>query len=432
MSRRLFIFTNVSNIVTKALFFLCSTVFMSAGFAAAEDNPPQELTSKIQQADFKISSVQNFTDETSLKTFVREAGSEMKLVLPNLSKFVEDDYEYRGLAQYLGGSLLVKITPEGRVSKLKLKDKAATVSGENWAGFRGRFQSVLLRSSGAQMYFTSEGLEIVFSEREAATIDVIYGFQDSNETQITDVVDLKDLQYIQLPAWLRWIARGIEQLYKLIYDIAPLGWGFCLILLAVFIKLAMAPLTALTSRFQKEVNEHKSALEPIFDDIKKNYKGEEAHEKTMAAYKARKITPYYVLTPMLSTMIGLPILIAIFNMLGEVLPLKNSEFLWIDSLAYPDKIGTLPFSIPFFGNALNLLPFLMMLVTIVSTTSMNSPIANSREISKQKRNLYLMAITFFFIFYNFPSGMVLYWTVVVFLQLIFDKFITRSYDSNLA
>jgi membrane protein insertase Oxa1/YidC/SpoIIIJ len=39
-------------------------------------------------------------------------------------------------------------------------------------------------------------------------------------------------------------------------------------------------------------------------------------------------------------------------------------------------------------------------------------------LKQQKRKLYLMAFAFFMLFYTFPAGMVLYWTISNSLQLI--------------
>jgi len=182
----------------------------------------------------------------------------------------------------------------------------------------------------------------------------------------------------------------------------------------------------LTTRFQNQANSHKTALEPIFDDIKNNFKGEVAHNKVMAAYKARGITPYYSLKPLLATMISLPVLIAIFNMLGEVEPLRGAAGLWADSLAYPDALAQISTRLPLFGESFNLLPFIMAGVTFFSAYTLKSATASPREIQRQKRNLFLMGSVFFLVFYPFPSAMVLYWTLSTILQSAANKMIKSS------
>jgi membrane protein insertase Oxa1/YidC/SpoIIIJ len=97
-------------------------------------------------------------------------------------------------------------------------------------------------------------------------------------------------------------------------------------------------------------------------------------------------------------------------MLGENFDLSGAGFLWIHDLARPDRLATLPFALPFFGDALNLLPFLMAGVTVVSSRGFGDPSLSARLLRRQRRNLYLLAGLFFVLFYTFPAGMVLYWT----------------------
>ena len=173
----------------------------------------------------------------------------------------------------------------------------------------------------------------------------------------------------------------------------------------------------MTKKFQNEVNNHKTALKPIFQDIKKNYKGEVAHKKTMQAYKDRGITPYFTLKPMIITLLTLPILIAIFNVLGETVTLQASSYLWVDDIAYPDQIARLGFSVPFLGSTLSLMPFLMAAVTIVSAYLTPDFSATNEASKSQRRNLFFMAVFFFVLFYPFPFAMVFYWTVFNLIQI---------------
>ena len=142
----------------------------------------------------------------------------------------------------------------------------------------------------------------------------------------------------------------------------------------------------------------------------------------MKAYKDRGITPYYTLKPLVVTMLTLPILIAIFNMLGEVDVFQGQRFLWAHDLAYPDSVAYLPVSIPFLGNALNIMPFLMAAVTIVSTMLTRNQGVSDKVKSSQRRNLFLMTGLFFVLFYPFPVAMVFYWTLFNALQIIINQF----------
>ncbi len=71
-----------------------------------------------------------------------------------------------------------------------------------------------------------------------------------------------------------------------------------------------------------------------------------------------------------------------------------------------------------FGDTISLLPFIMTVVTLYSTVIFQNRHAPEAEITRQKRNLYLMAVAFFVLFYPFPAAMVLYWVLANLLQTI--------------
>jgi membrane protein insertase Oxa1/YidC/SpoIIIJ len=78
----------------------------------------------------------------------------------------------------------------------------------------------------------------------------------------------------------------------------------------------------------------------------------------------------------------------------------------------------LPLFIPFFGASINLLPFCMMIISMLSAYLYTDKNLNKDLLSNQKRKLYLMSFLFFVLLFTFPAGMVLYWTTSNFLQLM--------------
>jgi len=118
----------------------------------------------------------------------------------------------------------------------------------------------------------------------------------------------------------------------------------------------------------------------------------------------------YGLKSMVGVAVVIPIFIGAFDMLAENIHLMNAPFLWITDLSRPDAIFNLPFSLPFFGADLNLLPFLMTGLSVVASALHNPPALNAELRGKQVRNMLLLAVGFFALFYTFPAGMVLYWT----------------------
>ena len=177
------------------------------------------------------------------------------------------------------------------------------------------------------------------------------------------------------------------------------------------LKILLLPVGIFTTNIQREVSQIQTQLAPRLAEIKASYDGEEAHNLLMAAHKELGVSPLYTLKPMLGTFIQVPIWIAVFNALGEMPQLDGQSFLWIDNLAFPDTVGQLPSAIPLLGDKISLLPFLMTVVTVGSTVLFKNRHATAIEMKRQRRNLYLMAVAFFVLFYPFPAAMVLYWTL---------------------
>jgi YidC/Oxa1 family membrane protein insertase len=188
-------------------------------------------------------------------------------------------------------------------------------------------------------------------------------------------------------------------------------------MLSITVKILMLPLTIIAEKWQSEVNEIKTKLAPKLLEIKQKYRGEELHNKTLALYKIEKISPFYTVKSLAGFFIQIPIFFAAYHMLEEEVLLKGTSFLWIHNLAKPDNFLTLPFSIPYFGNSLNLLPVLMTIATLLSSYIHQDKTLSIQLRKKQKINLYVMATLFFTLFYHFPAGMVLYWSMNNFIAL---------------
>jgi YidC/Oxa1 family membrane protein insertase len=197
-----------------------------------------------------------------------------------------------------------------------------------------------------------------------------------------------------------------------------LGWfqsavgsfGLAIIMLSLANKILLSPLTMLADRWQAEVNRIHTLLKPQLDEIKQNFKGEEAHMRTLDVYKKNNVSQFYTFKSAAGFLIQIPIFIAVFDMLGENIALNEIAFLWVNDLAKPDQLADLPFVLPFFGGWLNILPFLMTGLSVLAAV-VHAEDSLSPDLQRQQsKRLFLMSAAFFAVFYTFPAGMVLYWT----------------------
>jgi YidC/Oxa1 family membrane protein insertase len=209
--------------------------------------------------------------------------------------------------------------------------------------------------------------------------------------------------------WLRYLSFGLLFLLEWLHGFLG-NYGLAIILLSLTVKILMFPLTYVADKWQAQVNATASLLKPKLDEIKRNYKGEEAHNKILAVYKDHNVSQFYTLRSLFGFLIQIPVFIAAFDMLAESFVLGQASFLWISDLAKPDSFAALPFVLPFFGGQLNLLPVVMTALTILSALVQEEADLTPDLMRQQRIKLLLMALAFFLLFYTFPAGMVLYWT----------------------
>jgi YidC/Oxa1 family membrane protein insertase len=146
----------------------------------------------------------------------------------------------------------------------------------------------------------------------------------------------------------------------------------------------------------------------------------------MALYKDQGIGMYLGCAPMFLQM---PIWIALWSALQSTFELRQAEFLygwtWIHDLSKPDQMIKFAHPIPLlFGislSAINLLPLLMMVVTWLNQKYMPQPAAATPEQEQQQKMMKWMSMLFPLMFYNFPSGLNLYYVTSMGLGIIESK-----------
>ncbi len=338
------------------------------------------------------------------------APATLQLGVPTQS--VQDQYPFAGLASYYQRLAGVSLNADKTAVPLVLPAPNIVLKADAWAGVQGRYEVFMVAAPGATLLLEEEKLELSWSSQATAEVRVYLGLPAAQQSTFDGV------RYSHLWGWLAALCLGIEKLLLLLQGTVTTNWGVAIILLAISLKLLLLPVSLLTAKAQARVNLLQTRLQPKLHAIKGNYDGEEAHQRSMAAYKALGISPFFALRPLPGTLIQLPILVATFNVLGEMPQLQGTAFLWINNLAYPDAVASLPFTVPAMGGGLNLLPFLMLLVSVMATAAFSAPHSSPTDTRRQKRNLYLMSAVFFFLFYPFPAAMVLYWTINNILQLI--------------
>ena len=351
-----------------------------------------------------------------------QAGSlslESLLENPNsiVAEKVREKYEHFGLAFYYNNVAYYVVDTKG-VSSLT-QDTDTTLTANQWLAAVGRYNVLLVKAEGLSYRLSEESLTLKRPlSLNASKVDVIV----TEKSELSDIApELDKIRYNHLYSPLAWLSRHIEDLLVYIFSSFTNNWLITIFVFALLIKLVLLPVSVASSKIQKKTSLTTKALAPKLAKIKAEFDGEQAHIKLMAAHKDAGVTPFYTLKPLFISLIQIPILIAIFNALGETVQISGHSFLWVSDLAYPDAYANLPGALPMFGANLNLLPFIMAVVTVASPYVFrdSSQEAGSVPIIK----ICLIAISFFILFYAFPAIMIIYWTVANVLQTILDKII---------
>lgn len=119
-------------------------------------------------------------------------------------------------------------------------------------------------------------------------------------------------------------------------------------------------------------------------------------------------------------LLQMPIFYGLYQVLWRSVDFKGANFFWIKDLSLPDRLATLPWALPFFGNEVNILPLLMAIIMFFQQkfTSKNMVITDENQLMQQKMMAVLMPVMMGFIFYHFASGLCLYFTTFYLLSTL--------------
>jgi YidC/Oxa1 family membrane protein insertase len=174
------------------------------------------------------------------------------------------------------------------------------------------------------------------------------------------------------------------------------NWGVAIILVATLAKLVTHPLQAAGMKSMRAMQK----IQPEVERLRKKHDKDPQKLNTaiMALYKENKVNPLGGCLPML---VQMPFFLALYHVLGYALDLRQAGFVgWITDLSSPDllfQLGPVP---------VRILPLLMFGSMVLQMKA--SPVGDKQ----QAMTMQLVNFVFLFLFYNLPSGLVLYWTVI--------------------
>lgn len=223
----------------------------------------------------------------------------------------------------------------------------------------------------------------------------------------------------------------LKKIMELFYLLVP-NWGVSIILLTVLTRIILFPLTKKSSEATLKMQE----LQPRIQEIQEKYRGnpQKMNEEMAKFYKTVGYNPLSGCLPLL---IQFPLIFAMYNLFNNYFEFRGAMFIpgWIPDLSTGDSVMTFPFVLPVLKwTDLRLLPIIYVISQLLFGKVTQTPNATQQNAS-MKIMLYGMPLFFFFIFYNAPSGLLLYWTFSNLLtlaqQVIINRMMHRKKESGL-
>lgn len=197
------------------------------------------------------------------------------------------------------------------------------------------------------------------------------------------------------------------------------SWGFSIILLTIALRLMLYPLNAWSTKSMLKMQEISPQVASIQEKHKKDPK--KAQLEIMNLYREKGVNPLSGCFPIL---IQMPFLIGMFDLLKSTFELRGASFIpgWIDDLSAPDVLFSWKQPIFFIGDQFHLLPILLGIVMFLQQRLSSTGPKDVNMMTDQQRQQRamgtIMAIVFTVMFYNFPSGLNIYWLSSMLLGIL--------------
>ena len=241
-------------------------------------------------------------------------------------------------------------------------------------------------------------------------------YEDPTKNYNPDYVSALSIQ-----GWFSFISQPFAKflflLMQLFYAITH-SWAASIVLLTIALRAMMYPLNSWSIRSSAKMQEIAPKVKAVQEKYKKDPR--KSQTEVMNLYRESGINPLMGCFPVLLQM---PFLIGMFYLLKSSFPLRGAIFIpgWIDDLSAPDVLFSWGQPIWFIGNEFHLLPILMGLTMYLQqrfTSKLPKDPSKLSDAQKQQKLMgNMMAILFTVMFYNFPSGLNIYFMLSTLLGI---------------
>ena len=205
--------------------------------------------------------------------------------------------------------------------------------------------------------------------------------------------------------WLTILAYPMFVVLSWIQNLVG-NWGWTIIIFTILIKLVFFPLNQKAGKSMA----HMKQLAPKIEAMKARYGDDKLkmNQAMMELYRTEKINPLGGCLPIL---VQMPFFIALYWVLLGAVELRNAPWIgWIGDLSTPDPFYVLP---------------IIMGASMIVQTKLNPAPADP----VQAKVMMIMPLVFSIMFFFFPAGLVLYWTMQNLLGIAQQWYINKSLET---
>ena len=267
------------------------------------------------------------------------------------------------------------------------------------------FAAVFLPEGNAAVQETtfSNNAKTVFQEKELPFAGV--AVSDGLENKFELFVGPKDLdllgkinpklsQLVNFGSWIGFLAKPLFLITNWFNDAFVHSFGWSIVLVTIALNMILFPIKLSNMKSMRKMQ----ALKPQIDAINQKYKNislrdprkAEQNQEVMELYKKNGVNPMGGCFPML---LQIPFFFAFYKVFTISVEMRGTSWLWVTDLSQAE---TLP---------IHILPVIM----IASQFFMQKMTPQPQGDPSQQKIMMFMPLIFGFMFYNFPSGLVLYY-----------------------
>ena len=206
--------------------------------------------------------------------------------------------------------------------------------------------------------------------------------------------------------WLTVLASPMFLVLSFINGIVG-NWGWTIVLFTIMLKLVFFPLNQKAGKSMA----HMKTMAPKVEAMRARYGDDKLkmNQAMMELYKTEKVNP---LGGCLPIVIQIPFFIALYWVLLGAVELRNAPWIgWITDLSTPD---------PFY-----VLPIIMGASMFIQTKLNPAP-----PDPVQAKVMLILPLVFSIMFFFFPAGLVLYWTMQNILGIGQQWYINRTFSPD--